>query len=659
MCSHMKNYDYFSSPDPKRPLMVIRLRAGHEAPEIWQELFEELKKNRNICDEVWFSTGIAIPKIDEHRKKSAIFARYAEQLRAIGIIPSLQIQATIGHGDRTFADNTLEGKTWGSYVGRNGEVTRTCNCPYQPGFINYMAQIAEIYSQWQPGSVWVDDDLRLGWHWPASDPYGCYCDDCIAAFSKLENRNFTRPELVEACDNDADLNERWIKFANKSVTGLIEVIVENVKKNSPDSCFGFQHGNRTERIDVLQALARCSNAKVGTRPGGGVDSDQEPHWLIDKAFFCSLQTYNQPGYEIIGRNTPEIESYPRTFCCKTAHGLRIETMLYLSLGGGDSMSYFIMDPICEEVSWYGKNLLAPLAKDADVFRDLIRRNENSIPSGVGRAEKSCYTLRTQNLGFPLIGIPQAGFSPGSKCLQLSKFAIDEMDDEKLKALLKRNVILDGAAAKAVIDRGFGSSIGNITVSKLDRCIFDYCTDDPLNGKYAGKKNFPFSDERYLFEVPQDLPCRILSVYRDGMGNDCGTATVIFERQDGSRCALIGYDGFHTRYLPSSRVMMLNSIADWVSFNALPATPMEAVQTLIVPRCGQNGELHTVTILNVTIGTHAEFKLKLRGVPKNARISWQVPAEMPKEVETICNGQDVIVTVPEIPAWGIGYLAFDI
>ena len=126
------NADYFSAPAPERPLLIIRLRSGHEEPEVWKRLFEQLKRNREICDEVWFSTGTAFPKMDEHRRKSELFAAYAEQLRSIGIIPSLQLQATLGHGDRTFADNSLEGKNWGSYIGRNGEVTRSCNCPNHP-----------------------------------------------------------------------------------------------------------------------------------------------------------------------------------------------------------------------------------------------------------------------------------------------------------------------------------------------------------------------------------------------------------------------------------------------------------------------------------------------------------------------------------------------
>ena len=119
--------DYFASPAAGRPRLIIRLRSGHEEPEVWTQLFEQIKQNRAICDEVWFSTGTAFPTLDDHRKKSALFAAYAEELRALGIIPSLQLQATLGHGDRTFADNTLEGKTWGNYVGRNGEVSWSSN----------------------------------------------------------------------------------------------------------------------------------------------------------------------------------------------------------------------------------------------------------------------------------------------------------------------------------------------------------------------------------------------------------------------------------------------------------------------------------------------------------------------------------------------------
>ena len=650
--------DYFSAPAPERPLLIIRLRSGHEEPEVWERLFEQLKRNREICDEVWFSTGTAFPKMDDHRRKSELFAAYAEQLRSIGIIPSLQLQATLGHGDRTFADNSLEGKNWGSYIGRHGEVTRSCNCPNQPGFQEYMAEVSRIYAQWQPGSVWIDDDLRLTGHYPANAPFGCYCDDCIAAFSKLENKIYSRSELVNACENDPEIDRRWRKSAIKSITNLTEIIVKNTLLVSPGSRFGFQHGSQADRVDVLNAIAKSTGQRAASRPGGGVDSDMEPLWLIDKAYLCSRQTYTQPGYETLGQICPEIESYPRTFSCKTARGLRLETMLYLTLGGGDSMSYFIMDPICETPEFYGKNLLAPLAADAPCFREFIRRNEKSIPSGVGRAEQSCYNFRTQNLGFPLIGIPQAGYAPNACCIQLTEFAINEMDDETLESILKKNIILDGRAARTIIDRNFGQYLGGIAVETQEERFFDYCSDDPLNSGIEGAKNFPFSDKRFVVNIPENTPARILTHYLDSKKQSYGAATVIFERPDHTRCAIIGYDGFHTQFLSSSRIIMLNRIADWVSHETLPAMPLEANRCLVVPRVGKDGTLHTVTILNTTIDTHAPLKLQLRGVPDKAKISWHSPQKAPVELDYEVSGNCAFVTIPELEAWNIGFLAFD-
>ena len=650
--------DYFLSPDPNRPRLIIRLRSGHEAPEIWKRLFEQIKQNREICDEVWFSTGTAFPVLDDHRKKSELFAAYAEELRTLGIIPSLQLQATIGHGDRTFADNTLEGKTWGNYVDRNGNVSWSSNCPNQTGFLEYMAEVSRIYAQWQPGSIWLDDDLRLSGHWPANAPYGCHCDDCVVAFSAEEKCDFTRAELVQAYEKDPELERRWRVFATRSVTRLTEVIINSAREISPASRFGFQHGGGNERINILNTIANCTGGRAASRPGGGVDSDMEPLWLIDKAFLCSRQTYNQPGYETIGQVCPEIESYPRTFSCKNAQGLRLETMLYLSLGGGDSMSYFIMDPICETPEWYGKNLLSPLAADAPCFRDLIRRNENTIPAGVGRLENGCYTFRTQDAGLPLVGIPQAGYAPEAGCIQLTGFAIDEMDDEKLASILKNNIILDGKAAAAVIKRGFGSALGGISVEPLGKCLFDYCTDDPFNSGIEGAKNFPFSEDRFVLNIPETLPARVLSCYLDSKKQNHGAATVIFERPDRSRCAIVGYAGFHTQFLASSRIVMLNRIADWLSHETLPAMPLEANRCLIVPRITREKTLRTVTVLNTTIGTHAPLKLRLRGVPAEAKISWCAPQKAAVTLDQETIGDAVTVTIPEINAWDIGYLAID-
>ena len=127
------------------PFSAIRLRKPQtDRPEVWAATFEQFAKYRAGVDEVWFSTGICFPKMDEHRAAAARLAKAAEQLRRIGILPSLQIQATIGHGDAflRYADNS--GMTWQGFTSENGAVAKGCNCFRAPAFLAYMKEMAAL-----------------------------------------------------------------------------------------------------------------------------------------------------------------------------------------------------------------------------------------------------------------------------------------------------------------------------------------------------------------------------------------------------------------------------------------------------------------------------------------------------------------------------------
>ena len=102
---------FSGQPDPERPLMIQRLRSGHEKKPVWDRLFKQLVENKACCDEVWFSTGIGVPLLEKHRKRSALMAEHAAELRKHGIVPSLQIQSTLGHSDDITASAGAEGKT--------------------------------------------------------------------------------------------------------------------------------------------------------------------------------------------------------------------------------------------------------------------------------------------------------------------------------------------------------------------------------------------------------------------------------------------------------------------------------------------------------------------------------------------------------------------
>ena len=76
----------------EQPLMMIRLRGPHTANDAqWAKTFKALSENRAACDEVWFSTGIGFPNMKWHEAHVRRLVRYAEQLRGVGIVPSLSL----------------------------------------------------------------------------------------------------------------------------------------------------------------------------------------------------------------------------------------------------------------------------------------------------------------------------------------------------------------------------------------------------------------------------------------------------------------------------------------------------------------------------------------------------------------------------------------
>lgn len=641
-----------NKPNPKRPLMIIRFRIGQEQPAVWERTLRILKENRAACDEVWFSTGLGTPPLEHHRELSRLMAEHAAELRELGIIPSLQIQSTIGHGDGITGAVDNSARAWGGFTGPDGTECRYCSCPRQPEFLRYYGDVARIYAAWHPGSVWIDDDLRLNNHSPVGLANGCYCPVCLAAFSREEGGSWTREALVEAMRHDDALRLRWLAFGGRSLGEAAAVIVRGFQTVSPETRFGLQHCGDPERNAVFDVLIKESGMRTASRPGGGAYSDHDPYAFLTKGFAMSHQMSRQPGYEALDQICPEIESCPRVFCCKTPQGHRIESMLYLALGM-DSLSYFIMDPLYETPEWYGRELLAPLAAEAPCYRDFIAHNAGTMPGGLGLAGSWWHVDKN---GLPVVGIPCAAHSPFAKGRMIAKTDVDSLDDQALASVLSVDIILDGEAVEAIGKRGMSDRIAGLHAVPVSGHVFEFYTDDPLNEGFVGNGHYPLTADRMKFELPEETSARVVGEYRDHGGKRFGAASLLLERPDGSRIAALGYSGFYTRYISSARVRFLMRIADWVTHGTLPAVPEEPAQLLLVPRVTADGKLRSVTVLNTVIGPQKPFVLRLRGVADGVTgAEWCVPSHAPLRVELRRTGNEVLVSLPEIAAWDTGWV----
>ena len=421
-------------------LMLMRLRGPHTADDAqWAKTFKILKANRGACDEVWFSTGIGFPKMEWHERHVARLARYADELRGAGIVPSLQFQATLGHSDDLTLQEGIDGKAWGGFTGSGGVECRACNCPRQPAFLAYVREMARLYASFRPAWVWIDDDLRINNHSPGSSrsDIGCWCPTCLAAFNVETGGTWTREKLAQSVAKDAAAYDAWERFSFAGIAEVARVIAAATHEVSPETRLAYQHGpwRNGAQLAIFKAMHEATGLPVGSRPGGGAYYDQNPNGQPTKAIAVARQMKMLGAPDWICCWCPEVETYPRAFASRTVQGILVESIVSLAYGM-NAVSLLIMDTRSETEDWYSENLLAPLAAERDVLKGYRDWNRDTMPAGL--ADESGVTsslYRYALTGIPVV--PGAGKTYGTVPADDLKTDLSTLSSAKIRDIRRR------------------------------------------------------------------------------------------------------------------------------------------------------------------------------------------------------------------------------
>ena len=385
-----------------RPLLSMRLRSNDtDSIAIWRSNFKVIAEHPGCCDEIWFSTGCGAPSLDWHRARAAVVAVAIRDARAAGIVPSLQFQATLGHGDEFGTDEMFAMKTWTGWTDWKGVETRFCNCPRQPAFHGYLKDVARIYASLGFAALWIDDDLRIVHHRPA-DSYGvhvgCWCETCLAAFNAETGAQWSRTELARAVETDAALAARWRGFSVDSLCGVARALAEVFAKESPSTMLGLQHlaaeGSVDQVSSVLSVLHEVTGRSVGFRPGGGAYYDDDPNGVIEKSLRAGWFRGRIGDPPWVTTWTPEIESWPRTYYSRSPQGVLVEGFTAL-MYGMNAVSFFVSNGAMEAPALYGRTFWKALAEAAPALHGYARAIEGARPVGFKMS------------GEPVIGICRA------------------------------------------------------------------------------------------------------------------------------------------------------------------------------------------------------------------------------------------------------------
>lgn len=371
------------------PVLIMRLRMNDtQNVETWKASFRAIEAHPGCCDEIWFSTGCGVPDLSWHRANAEVMAVAVKDAKAAGIVPSLQFQATLGHGDGIIDARMFPAKAWTGWTGPQGTEDRQCNCPRQPDFLAYLREVSKIYAGLGFASLWIDDDLRSRNHLPATawdvDLSGCWCETCIDAYNRETGGCWTRETLVAAVKSDPAQKARWRKFTIDSLVAVAKAIAGTFREISPQTMMGLQHcvaeANVDEITAILTALYGTSGHAVGFRGGGGAYSDDNP----DRVLLKSLQTCwfreRLGNLDYVKVWVPEIESHPRTYYSISPQGVLVQAFSGL-MYGLNGVSYFISNPAMESPDLYGATYWKTLSAASSCLKGYAQAIEGCKPVG--------------------------------------------------------------------------------------------------------------------------------------------------------------------------------------------------------------------------------------------------------------------------------------
>lgn len=651
-------------------------------PDFIDKLVNTIKSNPGCCDEVWFASDYGFPPLEVHKKTAETIMEQAEKFRDIGIRVSLQISNTIGHGQYMKSQDcsglVYEGSETEHMVGPDGTVAGYCFCWNGENFRKYVAQEMKIYAKIRPHTVWFDDDLRPVNHNPVNS--GCFCDNCIKKFNRKYGTDFSREELVDAISyGELKYREMFAEFSRANIYDFAYTMAKTFCEISPDSYMGYQfycNGGLTGfNFDyIFDGLSDGSGKPSKSRPGGGCYDAHNPNDILGKSMVIDYQNAMLPAY--VREIRPEIENLPDVVFGKSIASTCLEATVNLARGA-NAMSYAMIMNDYESFEWHNE-MFSAFSSYRKYWEKLAEISSDTVSGGLPfYHSRNMWKRKLKADEKPLAyehepvfchdflmttGIPVTHFQSEGLCLLTGQIA-EVISDDDIKALLKRNVITDGLAAKILNERGFGRELGLNSVEIESRAFGVKFERNSIIKNTLGKKwKKSICDSIYDYRlVPLNENVTVLSSYytnaKDLQPEDgnypFGIAEALTETEFGGRWAVFGYDPW-SNIISTDRRNYLIEVADCLG-DKVHAYTESRIQAVVMPRL-KNGTVFSVSVVNCELYNSGIIKLKIRN-PYGKKPVFTDKSRTLSPVFT-AEENEMTVEIPGIDGWSAGTVYFE-
>ncbi len=664
-----------------------RLWDTYDDPALFDVTLDMIRKYPDSCNDVWLTTAIGYPTMENHKKHAAMLVRAAKAFREAGVSVSLQVANTIGHGVYMCSSDcsglVYEGSPVELLVGADGATSPYSYCPRGKHFRAYVNESLLLYADVAPDCLWFDDDFRLLNHSPATE--GCFCDTCIATFNARYDAHFTRETLVEEIlYGDKVWRERYLSFQREGMEEMMEESMRLFCAQSPNTVGGLQHAYTTPYVMgdldfAFDPMKRNGAGAPWSRPGGGTYNDHNPQGIVEKGIHVAHQISRLPDY--VTEIYPEIENIPHYAYGKSAEGTALETSYYFAVGA-TNMSYSMLKSTAEPPVYY-ERFMKLFAEQRPYWEKLAAANRVTRPAGfsyftsrdawamdISRAQGikalTTHVCMAANTGANRLfrdALPLTFDDRATGVYLLHPAEAKTMSMADIEKLLRERVITDGETLIELARRGVDIGVRAEMIDTMEAlALYEKYTDHPVNeGERAWISSFFVGGKKECSRLYDDTGrAEILGTYtadnetpylKKDENDNYGIAELVIETEQGGKWAVIGYQPWKGAISFARRNHLL-ALYDHLAKAPLCARIVTPHQAVLHPRVDENGKTVCVSVTNCSISRLIGGVLCIRE-PKGERFTFMSQYAAPVELKPRREGDAYYLDLPEFAAWTQG------
>ena len=411
----------------------------------------------------------AFAKVEE---AVASYRRFAAALKGSAVRPGILLQAIVGHWPRV--DEEIE--PWQRTVDIDGREVRFCI--FDPSYRDYVFRVGAALAKERPALILGDDDIRA-----FSPQAECFCPLHTAEFNRRTGRDLTPDafrELIRGATLESDEHRTFVRLQQDTVNAVCKAIRDGVDSVDPSISCGVSIPGWVWSTAGAAEMARImagGGCRFARLPNGQYSESSVRDDLPGAVLFG--QAMKAWYGEEIGFLLDESDTYPHNLWSKSAAAMHAKLVTSALTGVKGAKAWLVNS------RKYGypvsRHYTDVLAKHRGYYAALSRLESETVPGGVltpchrrfpvqtvGEVKYGKERLRPQDRDgwaecvFGKFGVPFAAtfdLTQDGVYAVAGASAIGRFSDAELDALFSRKVLVDGAAARAVAERGRADLLG--------------------------------------------------------------------------------------------------------------------------------------------------------------------------------------------------------